>query len=573
MALMIRAFVGLVACVAVVITLTAAGQVLDTIQDDFLVKTPDGASVPVIVVRRTGLTTPQPAALFYNIYTNLGPQQAMEAAAHGYIGVAAYPRGKLRSTDRIALYEHDITDISSVIDWITRQPWGDGQVGMYGGSFSGYAQWAALKRPIRALRTIVPVVANNPGHGLPMENNVFIMANYAWPFYVANNRYLDERTYNEPRWHSLPRRWYASGRPYREVDTLGGMPNIWLQRWLMHPAYDEYWQALVPHKSDYARITIPVLAINGYYDDGQNSSVAYLKEHYRYNPKAEHYLVIGPYNHFGTQAARKPDVVNGYRIDAAAQFDTTELTFQWFDHVMRGAKRPDLVRNRINYQVMGANQWRHAPSLGAMSDEIRTFYLTDAKVGEHRRLSTERPAQPGFLEQRVDLSDRTTVNNADYYPAPIIRRWQPMQNGFSFISEPFEDVVTVAGEFTGEIRATINKKDMDVGVVLYEVLPTGELFHLSYFLGRASYARDMSVRTLLTPGVVETIPFERTRITGRRLTKGSRLLVTLNVNKNPGAQVNHGTGKDVSDESIEDGKEPLEVRWHNDSFVRIPLSK
>jgi predicted acyl esterase len=240
---------------------------------------------------------------------------------------------------------------------------------------------------------------------------------------------------------------------------------------------------------------------------------------------------------------------------------------------MRGGRRPDLVRDRINYQVMGANDWRHAPSLGAMSQEVRTFYLTDTQSGEHRRLSTGRPSRPGFLEQTVDFADRQTVNNSDYYPAPIMRPWQPMPNGFSFVSEPFEEPITVAGEFTGEIRATINKRDMDLGVVLYEVTPDGDLFHLSYFLGRASYARDMTVRRLLTPGLIETIPFERTRIVARRLSKGSRLLITLNVNKNPFAQVNHGTGKDVSDESIEDGKEPLEVRWHNDSHVRIPLSK
>ena len=77
---------------------------------------------------------------------------------------------------------------------------------------------------------------------------------------------------------------------------------------------------------------------------------------------------------------------------------------------------------------------------------------------------------------------------------------------------------------------------------------------MSYFLGRASYARDMSVRKLLTPGKVESIPFVKTRMVSRLLSKGSRLLVTLNVSKNPYAQINYGTGKDVSDEDINDAK-------------------
>jgi hypothetical protein len=52
---------------------------------------------------------------------------------------------------------------------------------------------------------------------------------------------------------------------------------------------------------------------------------------------------------------------------------------------------------------------------------------------------------------------------------------------------------------------------MDVGVLLCEVMPDGQLFHRSCFLGRASYAKDMRVRQLLTPGKLESIPFDKTR--------------------------------------------------------------
>ncbi len=55
--------------------------------------------------------------------------------------------------------------------------------------------------------------------------------------------------------------------------------------------------------------------------------------------------------------------------------------------------------------------------------------------------------------------------------------------------------------------------------------------------------------------------------------KGSRLLATLNVNKNPFAQINYGTGKDVSDEDINDAKPPLQIKWHNGSYLKIPVRK
>jgi hypothetical protein len=39
------------------------------------------------------------------------------------------------------------------------------------------------------------------------------------------------------------------------------------------------------------------------------------------------------------------------------------------------------------------------------------------------------------------------------------------------------------------------------------------------------------------------------------------------------AQVNYGTGKDVSDETIEDAQIPLQIKWYNDSIIKIPVWK
>ena len=55
--------------------------------------------------------------------------------------------------------------------------------------------------------------------------------------------------------------------------------------------------------------------------------------------------------------------------------------------------------------------------------------------------------------------------------------------------------------------------------------------------------------------------------------KGSRLVIVVNVNKNSTAQVNMGTGKDVSNETIKDAGVPLEIKWYSDSEINIPLTK
>jgi len=173
----------------------------------------------------------------------------------------------------------------------------------------------------------------------------------------------------------------------------------------------------------------------------------------------------------------------------------------------------------------------------------------------------------------VNFADRKTTNNSDYYPYPIIKQTLDDTSGLFFLSEPFNESFSIDGTFAGVLKASINKKDMDIGVVFYEALPDGRYFHLSYYLGRASYAKDMSSRKLLTPGKVESIPFDRCRMVSRQISKGSRLLVILNINKNPDAQINYGTGKDVSDETIEDAKTPLNIKWYTDSYINIPVWK
>lgn len=544
------------------------------IQDSVFIKTNDGATLSAVMMRKKGINTPQPTALMFFIYSNLERShiEARYSAAHGYVGLVADTRGKRLSPDPIEPYEHESRDVNTVIDWISKQPWSNGKVGMYGGSYSGFAQWAATRHMNKALKTIVPYVAAIPGQGLPMENNIFLNVNYQWAFYVTNNKYVDDAVNNDNQhWDNLRNKWYESGVAYRKIDSVDGTPNPWFQKWIKHPSYDKYWQSMVPYKTDFAKINIPVLTIEGYYDDGQISGMRYLLEHYKYNPKANHYLLIGPYDHFGTQQGGYP-VLRDYTVDPVALIHTREVTFQWLDYILKGGKKPELLKDKINYEVMGANVWKHAPSIAKMSNSTLKLYLTNIKVDSNYVLSDIQPLKKGSIYQEVDLADRKTSNN-DYYPDPIIKKQLDRSNGLFFISKPFDKPMEVNGIFSGELKAVINKKDMDIGVVLYEVMPNGSCFELSYFLGRASYARDMSVRKLLRPGITETIPFSRTRMVSRRLSKGSRLLVVLNIDKNPFAQVNYGTGKDVSDETIKDAKVPLKIWWRNDSFINVPVMK
>ncbi|RED23415.1 hypothetical protein BD847_2468 [Flavobacterium cutihirudinis] len=545
------------------------------IQDSVMIKTRDGALISAIVVRKKGVSGPKPVIFQFTIYVSDNGRDLKslkKAVDNDYVGVIAYSRGKRFSPNEIFPYENDGDDAYDVIDWISKQSWCNGSIGMYGGSYNGFTQWAACKKMHPALKTIVPYVANRPGLGWPMENNVFINPNYEWSFYVGNNRYLDTIVGNDrQRFRKMQFKWWETGVAYNKMDSIDKSPNRFFQKWLKHPSFDKYWQKMTPYKKDFAQINIPILIIDGYYNDSQNSSLYYLKELQKYNPKNRPYVIIGPYSHFGAQREGNP-ILNDYKVDANALINTPEITYQWFDYILKNGPKPAILKDKINYQVMGANEWRSAPSIEKMSNGFLKFYLSDAKAGKFYSLSSNKPLKKNYLYQEVDFANREISNN-DYYPDPIIRKELDTTNGFVFISDPLKEPLLVNGSFLGEIKLSSNKKDLDVGVTLYEVMPDGSYFHLAYFIGRASYAKDITKRNLLKPNEIESFTFSNTHLVSKQLRKGSRLLITLNVNKNAFSELNYGTGKEVSEETIKDAKEPLKIKWYNDSFVKIPIWK
>ena len=151
---------------------------------------------------------------------------------------------------------------------------------------------------------------------------------------------------------------------------------------------------MVPYENDFARINIPVLSITGYYDDAQISALHYFKQHTARARDPEHYLVIGPYDHFGTHARKKPEVLRDYTIDPVAQIDSQELKLQFMDYVLRGKPKPALLENTVNYEVMGANVWRHTTSLGAVHGGVamRQYFSSQKSGGMFSLVNQQPPA-------------------------------------------------------------------------------------------------------------------------------------------------------------------------------------
>lgn len=545
------------------------------IEKDVRVKTPGGTVCALIVRPRTERKLP--AILNFTIYADPfnNFNEALRTASNGYAGIVGLTRGKGCSPDRPVPYEHDADDAAALIDWIAAQSWSDGRVGMYGGSYEGHAAWAAAKRMPKALKGIMNGAPVGPGIDVPMEGNVFWSFVYPWPFYTTNEKNLDDATYNDTaRWQRLDRTFYASGRAWRDLEKIDGAPNPIFAKWIAHPAYDAYWRAMIPHGREFARIGIPVLTTAGYYYGGPGAAVHYVREHYKYRPNAEHYLVIGPWDHvrghsgtINVLGTRTMTSLSGYDLEPAAHLDMGELRYRWFGYVFGKGPKPAILADRINYMVVGGNTWKHAPSLSAMSGRRTNFYLTSSNT-----LSRSKPAEEGSVLLQVDLADRADVDR-EVPGGGVIDKAVDLANGLKFVSDPLPEPAEISGLFTGHLEFITNKKDFDFSVELYELTSAGDYVQLAPYWTRASYAGHPAERRLLTPGKRTRLDFEAMRLMSRRLQPGSRIIAILRAIKEPGRQINYGTGKDVSTETIADAGEPLQIRWLTSSYLALPIHR
>ncbi len=550
------------------------------VEKDIRVKTPDGATVCTLVERPRAASGRLPTLLKFTIYVNPGEvsNDVRLSAANGYAAVMGATRGKACSPDTpIEPYEYDGRDAAALIDWISTQPWSDGRVGMYGGSYDGFTPWAAAKYMPKGLKAIMVGAPVAPGSDVPMEGNVFWNFVYPWPFYTSYSKGLDETTYGSyKRWRKLDHDWYVSGRAYRDLEKIDGTPNPVFDRWISHPGYDAYWQSMIPYQQEFARVTIPVLTTAGYYYGGPGAAVYYFAQHQKYLPRAEHYLVIGPYHHIGAQfgvvglLGNIFDSLAGLKLDEVAIRDFVELRYQWFDYILKGAPKPALLQDKVNYQVTGANVWKHAPTLASMAGSAMRLHLSGDRAGDAYRLTEKTSGKA--VDLKVDLADRSDADRK-VPGGGVVDKQVDARNGLEFVSDPLQKATELSGLFSGRLDFEPNKRDFDFEIDLYEQTQKGEYVQLTSYWTRASYVADRAHRQLLTSGKRQSLEFQSIRLMSRQLQPGSRIVAVLRVIKESGRQINYGTGKDVSDETVQDAKEPLEIRWYDDSYLDFPVGR
>lgn len=503
-------------------------------------------------------------------------------AQHGYVFAAVDSRGRGNSEGIFEPFANEARDGHDITEWLAAQPWCDGQVAMWGGSYGGYVQWMALREAPAHLKTIVPTASAAAGVDFPFYKNIFSPFEMQWQTYISGVT-RNMTIMNDPDfWIQKYQELYQNHLPFKELDKVVGNTSTYFQTWVDHPRPDEYWDQMSFPIKQYDHINIPILTITGHYDDDQPGAMEYYRQHMKSNAnsKGDHYLVIGPWDHAGTRDPKTE--FEGLKFSEAGILDMNNLHKEWYDWTMKGGNKPSFLKKRVAYYVMGEEKWKYADSLEAIKVTPEKMYLcshdgahdvfhsgsleTDAPKGTHCDSFSYDPLdkRPGELE-RFLLQDYFTNQTYDL---------NLFDNGLVYHSEPFARDTEITGWVKLCTWVAMDVLDTDFRVNLSEVLSDGKAIKLTQDFLRARYRDSRRIEKLVIPGEINLYTFDGFTFFSRRIAKGSRLRLVFSCPNTIYMEKNYNSGGVVAEESGKDARTAHVTLYHDKShpsYLELPV--
>src|SRR5262249_24614930 len=156
-----------------------------------------------------------------------------------------------------------------LVEWLARQPWCDGKVGMMGQSYMGWTQWWTATQAPPSLKAIVPEVAP-PDHFVngPYQHGILVCWMMDWaPMMagrtaqvVADGPYGGFANFRQKDFRTLP---YV-----KMAERRGAVDAPWFENWIRgNLATAPYWKAIsYQTKESYSRVNVPSLNVTGWFD-------------------------------------------------------------------------------------------------------------------------------------------------------------------------------------------------------------------------------------------------------------------------------------------------------------------
>ena len=418
------------------------------------------------------------------------PESYRFLAADGYIFVSQDIRGRYGSEGQFIMNHplHDPADANGVdettdtydtVEWLLQNvPDNNGRAGVLGVSYPGFLATMAGINPHPAVKAISPQA---PMTDTWMGDDFFHQGAFRLSYgfeYAGSMELSTDQSVPLPidKWDTYD--WYLQLGPLSNVNTkyfYGKVPT-W-NAFVAHPSYDTLWQrrAVQPLLKSPA---VATLTVGGWWDqEDRFGPLATYEALERGDTANRNFLVMGPWNHGGWRnPSRQMPVVDPGTQDAYLQ----DVEAPWFAYYLKD--KGSLTQPEAMLFDAGAKRWRSfeiwPPKEGATPISL---YLRGGG-----KLSFEPPkAGESPFDQYVSDPDHPVP----YRPRPIEqtydergsrwRTWETIDQRFvtgrpdvvSWVSEPLEEDVLIAGDVTARLIASTTGRDADWAVKLIDVFP------------------------------------------------------------------------------------------------------
>lgn len=525
----------------------------------------DGVKLNATIFSAHGQKQPLPIIFTFTPYIGDSyTDRAVYFAKHGYVYALVDVRGRGNSGGEFWPFENEGRDGYDVVEWLATQPYGNGKVTMWGGSYAGFDQWTVLKEFPPHLATIVPAAAAHPGVDFPFQYNIFGPYDMQWLTFTSGVTSNANLFGSSSYWGTKAREMYMSHTAFRNYDRLVGNPSPVFQKWMAHPTPDAYYDAMVPSPEQYKKMSVPILTITGHYDGDQPGAFTFYKRHMQYGAseaKAKHYLIVGPWDHAGTRSPKAE--VGGLKFGAASVLDLNKLHTEWYDWVMKGGSKPEFLKKRVAYYLAGADEWKYADSLESISNGSKMFYLSSNSAAAdvfHSGVLAEAKGTPGAASDSWTYDPLNTQPGAaepEDDPAPLTSQRGAMNlygEGVVYHSEPFAEAAEITGFAKLAVWLKMDVPDTDLEADLFEILPDGGSVELTSATMRARYRESLREAKPVPAGATEKYVFDNFTFFSRRIAKGSRLRLIVGSMNSTGTEKNYNSGGMVAAETAKDAK-------------------
>lgn len=525
-----------------------------------------------------------PALLTRTPYGKGDSELARSLAQRGYVAVVQDVRGRFDSEGTFYIYLHEGEDGYDAVEWVAEQPWSNGQVATYGGSYLASTQNAlAAENPPHLEAMFIRVSTSNyfqDGAGADGAFALLHNLDYAMSLASTGKRAHAELPREEGLLQGLEEEelgdWMRA-YPFRaNASPLEATPNYqkWFQDWVDNPTYNEYWKqngySFENRYNEYP--DIPIYYLGGWYDiflRGTINNYDGLSKLHERPTK----LVLGPWQH-----NTGPQVVGDVDFGPHAAVDIDAKRLQWFDEVIR-EQDTGLDDAPVYLFVMGGGEggktpegkhfhggeWISVADWPPPEANPRPYYLHADGT-----LSPERPTGSGDpTKYTFDPADPTPtiggkINSGDHLvpPGPWDQRCvegtffgcennlplSARRDVITFQTPPLEEDMVVAGPITVTLWVSSSAEDTDFTAKLVDVHPPSEAYPSGYDMLladrilRMRHRNSMEETTLMEDGEVYEIEIDLLG-TANRFKAGHRIRLDVSSSNFPFFDVNPNTGE------------------------------